>query len=93
VTVGSPGRYEVTGTLFATGADGIARPVAQAASAAWLEPGERQLALAFDRRHVPLGYGAPYELRQLQLRDQARMGMLETRDRAARVTAVAMRGD
>jgi hypothetical protein len=93
LAVGSPGRYEVTGTLFATGSDGVSRPVAQAASAAWLEPGARQLSLAFDRTHVPLGYGAPYELRQLQLKDQARMGMLETREFAARVVAVAQRGD
>jgi hypothetical protein len=89
--VGAPGRYEVAGTLFATGADGVTRPVAQAASAAWFEPGQRALTLAFDRTHVPAGYGAPYELRQLQLKDQARMGLLESRERAARVTLVAMR--
>jgi hypothetical protein len=91
VVVGSPGRYEVAGTLFATGSDGVSRPVAQAASAAWLEPGQRQLVLAFDRTHVPLGYGAPYELRQLTLKDQARMGVLETREFAARVVAVQRR--
>ena len=85
VQVRSPGRYEVAATLFATGGDGIARPVAQAASAAWLEPGARSLHLAFDRRHVPLGYGAPYEVRQLTLKDQARMGLLESRELAVRV--------
>jgi hypothetical protein len=96
VQVGSPGRYEVAGTLFATGEDGIARPVAQAAAAAWLEPGARTLRLAFDPRHVPLGYGAPYELRELTLKDQARMGLLERRELAARVRGteqVAVRSD
>jgi hypothetical protein len=91
--VAAPGRYEVSGTLFATGADGLSKPVAQAAAAAWFEPGARRLTLAFDRSHVPLGYGAPYELRALQLKDQARMGVLETRELAARVAAVDSRYD
>jgi hypothetical protein len=89
VQVRSPGRYEVAATLFATGGDGIARPVAQAASAAWFEPGARSLTLAFDRNHVPLGYGAPYEVRELTLKDQARMGLLERRELAMRVAATA----
>jgi hypothetical protein len=73
--------------LFATGSDGIRRPVAQAASAAWFEPGARTLSLAFDRKYVPLGYGAPYELRELTLKDQARMGLLESRAMAFKVAA------
>ena len=85
--VRSPGRYEVAATLFATGGDGIARPVAQAASAAWFEPGARTLPLAFDRTLVPLGYGAPYEVRELTLKDQARMGLLESRAVAFKVAA------
>jgi hypothetical protein len=87
VQVRSPGRYEVAATLFATGGDGVARPVAQAASAAWFEPGARTLLLAFDRTHVPLGYGAPFELRELTLKDQARMGLLESRAVAFKVAA------
>jgi hypothetical protein len=89
VQVGAPGRYEVAGTLFATGHDGLAHPVAQAASAAWLEPGKATLRLAFDRSHVPAGFGAPYELRGLTLKDQSRMGLLESRDLAVRVAAAA----
>jgi hypothetical protein len=84
--VGSAGRYEVAGTLYATGRDGLAVPVAQAASAAWLEPGQRRLAITFGAHLVPMGYGAPYELRGLTLKDQSRMGLLETR-----ALAVAMR--
>ncbi|KFN44630.1 DUF4785 domain-containing protein [Arenimonas oryziterrae] len=85
VQVGSPGRYELRGTLFATGPDGLARPVSEAHSAAWFERGNRSLALAFDRSHLPPGYGAPFEVRQVQLNDQSRMGQLESRDLAVRV--------
>ncbi|MFT3805486.1 DUF4785 domain-containing protein [Arenimonas sp.] len=83
--VGSTGRYQVGATLYATGSDGIARPVSQAHGAAWLDAGSRQLSLAFDRAHVPGGYGAPYEVRFLELKDQTRLGTLETRERAARI--------
>lgn len=82
--VGSPGRYELRATLFATGSDGFGRPVAEAHSAAWLEKGKAALSLAFDRAHVPLGFGAPYEVRYLELKDQSRMGQLETRELALR---------
>ncbi|MGH8030049.1 MAG: DUF4785 domain-containing protein [Arenimonas sp.] len=93
VQVRSPGRYEVAATLFATAADGIARPVAQAASAAWFEPGARSLHLDFGQDHVPLGYGAPYEVRELTLKDQARMGLLETRGVAVKVAAQRLARD
>lgn len=83
--VGSPGRYQVGAVLYATGSDGVARPIAQAQAAAWLEAGARRLALAFDREHVPGSYGAPFEVRFLELKDQTRMGLLETRERAARI--------
>lgn len=81
---GSPGRYEIRGTLYATGSDGSLAPVAQAHSAAWFEPGKGTLALAFDRGHVPSGYGAPFEVRQLELGDQSRLAPLESRGLAVR---------
>lgn len=84
VQVGASGRYELRGTLYATSSDGIARPVSQSHGAAWLEPGNRSLSLSFDRSHVPLGYRAPFELRNVELNDQTRMGKLETRELAAR---------
>jgi len=84
VQVGSPGRYELRGTLFATGPDGVARPVSEAHSAAWFERGQRALTLTFERAHLPAGYGAPFEVRQVQLNDQSRMGQLESRELAAR---------
>jgi hypothetical protein len=82
VQVGTPGRYELRATLFATGPDGIARPVSEAHSAAWFEKGSSTLSLGFDRAHVPTGFGAPYEVRYLELKDQSRMSQLETRELA-----------
>lgn len=84
VQVAAQGRYEVRGTLYATGPDGVSRPVAQAHSAQWFAAGKRQLALVFGRGNVPTGFGAPFELRYLELKDQTRMGTLETRELAAR---------
>lgn len=82
VQVAAPGRYELRGLLYATGPDGQLAPVAQAHSADWLEPGRRSLSLPFGPGNLPMGYGAPFELRQLELKDQSRMGTLETRERA-----------
>ncbi len=80
----SPGRYEVRGTLYATASDGSMAPVSQAHSAAWFERGNGSLVLAFDRNHVPSGYGAPFEVRNLELHDQGRLAPLERRGRALR---------
>lgn len=84
VEVGSPGRYEARGTLYASGPDRLLHPVSQAHVAAWFEPGDGMLVLDFDRKHLPAGYGAPFEVRQLELHDQTRMAPLEIRGRGAR---------
>ncbi len=84
VEAGSPGRYEARGTLYASGPDRALRPVALAHVAAWMEPGNGMLVLDFDRKHLPAGYGAPFEVRQLELHDQTRMAPLEVRGRGAR---------
>ena len=81
----SAGRYEARGQLYATAPDGILRPVSQAHSAAWFERGGGTLTLAFERSHLPQGYGAPFEVRQLELFDQSRMAPLEKRARAGRI--------
>ena len=81
VLAGSVGRYEARGTLYATAADGQMRPVSQAHSAAWMKRGNGMLVLQFDRSHLPAGYGAPFEVRDLSLNDQARMAPLESRAR------------
>lgn len=84
VQVAAAGRYELRGVLYATSPSGRLVPVAQAHSAAWLEPGQRSLSLPFGAANLPMGYGAPFELRQLELKDQTRMGTLETRALALR---------
>lgn len=84
VEAGSVGRYEARGTLYASGPDRVLRPVAQAHAAAWFERGDGMLVLDFDRSHLPAGYGAPFEVRQLELHDQTRQVPLETRERGAR---------
>ena len=84
VEAGSPGRYEARGTLYASGPDRVLHPVAQAHVAAWFERGDGMLVLDFDRKHLPAGYGAPFEVRQLELHDQTRMAPLEIRGRGVR---------
>ncbi|MBZ0088056.1 MAG: DUF4785 family protein, partial [Thermomonas sp.] len=84
VQAASPGRYEARGTLYATAPDRSLRAVSEAHAAAWMNAGNGTLVLEFERAHLPAGYGAPYELRQLELNDQGRMAPLESRARAAR---------
>ena len=83
--VAAAGRYEARGTLYASGRDGQMKPVAQAHAAAWFEgPGRGQLVLPFDQAALPAGFGAPFELRDLQLQDQSRMAPIESRALALR---------
>ncbi|TCT24539.1 uncharacterized protein DUF4785 [Thermomonas haemolytica] len=84
VQAASPGRYEARGTLYASAPDGSLRPVSEAHAAAWMDAGNGTLVLQFQREHLPPGYGAPFELRDLELNDQSRLGKLEARERAAR---------
>lgn len=84
VQAASEGRYEARGTLFATAPDGVMRPVSEAHSAAWMKRGNGMLVLQFERSHLPAGYGAPFEVRQLELNDQSRMAPLESRESAGR---------
>ncbi len=84
VEAASQGRYEARGTLFATAPDGVLRPVSEAHAAAWMKRGNGMLVLQFERSHLPAGYGAPFEVRQLELNDQSRMAPLESRESAGR---------
>lgn len=83
--IGAAGRYEVRATLFATGMDGKLRAVAEGHSAAWFDkPGRGELGLSFADVALPAGYGAPYELREVELHDQSRMAPIERRALALR---------
>jgi hypothetical protein len=93
IQVGSPGRYELNGTLFATSKGGVSRPVAQAAMANWFKQGNGILSLNFDRKNMPAGYGAPFELKFVELKDQTRLTQLETREFAGRVGRATVDGD
>lgn len=84
VDVGSPGRYEVRAVLYGTDARGELAPVAVGHAADWLGRGAGALTLVFPPE-ATRDASAPYELRQLGLNDQGRMGRLEYRERAARV--------
>ena len=81
--VAQEGRFEARGILFGSMADGTMVPVAAAASADWLAPGQQSLSLAFDRQHVLASDAqAPYEVRFLELKDQSRMFGLWHQERA-----------
>ncbi len=82
VETAAAGRYEARGILFATDAKGQLQPAAIAHTAAWLEPGRGKLELAFDPATLATaGLKAPYEIRDLQLLDQGRMGLLHRQAR------------
>lgn len=78
--VRSAGRYEVRATLAGTAKDGSTVDALTSATAAWLESGSGTLTLHFDAATIKaMGLQAPFELRNLSLRDQSRMGVLELR--------------
>ncbi len=83
VEAGAAGRYDVRGVLYGTDAAGQSRPLALSQSAAWLEAGRGALALGFDAGLVEKsGLVAPFELRDLRLMDQGRMGLLHRQQHA-----------
>lgn len=85
VQAASAGRFELRGVLYGTAKDGSMKPFAVAHAARWLEAGTSDITLKFGGEVMQAGLGAPYELRDLSLNDQARMGLLETRARALRI--------
>lgn len=83
VASAATGRYEIRGVLWGTNADGAMVPIAVAHSAASFGVGRRELELVFDEKLLSAsGTSAPYELRDLQLTDQTRMGVLHRQARA-----------
>jgi hypothetical protein len=79
-------RYQLSGVLYGTLADGSLRPAAIAHSAAWLDAGRRTIDLRFDADALAQsGVAAPYELRDLRLINQADMSLIERRERAVAV--------
>ena len=85
VEAASAGRFEVRGVLYGSAKDGTMHPFAVAHAARWMDPGQGRITLKFGADVMPSGLAAPYELRDLSLNDQARLGQLETRARALRI--------
>ncbi|MEM6453748.1 MAG: DUF4785 domain-containing protein [Acidobacteriota bacterium] len=80
------GRYEVRGVLYGTDAQGAMRPAAVAHGAVWLNAGAGAVDLVFDPKSLThAGLGAPYEVRDLRLQDQTRMGLLHRQARGVRI--------
>lgn len=76
VEAAQSGRFQLSGILYGTDHSGGLRPVAMAHGAVWLEPGRHLLPLGFE--DVDLGgIGAPWEIRDLRLTDQGRMGLMQ----------------
>lgn len=86
VEVGSPGRYAITGVVYGTDSSGNLQPFAMAQSARFLEPGQATIELTVQQKLVSeSGLSAPFEVRDLLLQDQSRMGTLHRQARALKV--------
>lgn len=77
VDVQSASRYELKATLYGTDANGKQQAFMVANTASWLNPGENTLQLVFDSKLLKQSnLSPPYEVRDLRLMDQSRMGVL-----------------
>lgn len=83
VDVGAAGRYEARALLYGTVA-GMMKPLAVAHSAQWLEPGTHSLVVRYSA-DLLAGASGPFELRDLTLIDQGRMGVLQRQQRAVTI--------
>lgn len=84
VATAAASRYQVSGVLYGTGADGALHAAALAQSAAWIGAGNARIELGFDSAALA-GVHAPFELRDLRLLDQATMAVIERRERGMRI--------
>ena len=74
------GRYEVRGMLYGTNSKGLLVPAMVTHSAAYMKAGNGQIAMSFDSDILAKsGLHAPFELRNMQLRDQGKMAVLEVK--------------
>lgn len=81
------GRYEISGTLYGHNSNGQLLPIAMTQAANWLDNGMQSLPLRFASDVVSgSGLTGPFEIRNLQLKDQSRMGLLHKQARAWQIT-------
>ncbi|SHG70796.1 DUF4785 domain-containing protein [Massilia sp. CF038] len=83
VDVGAPGRYEVRAQLYGM-RGGVMQPVAMAHAAQWMNAGTGSITLEYDAA-VMAGARGPFELRDLTLLDQGRMGLLQRQQRGVTI--------
>ncbi|MES2018310.1 MAG: DUF4785 domain-containing protein [Pseudomonadota bacterium] len=83
VEVGAAGRYETRAVLYGT-INGAFQPLAMAHAAQWLEPGSQSLVLRYDAGLLA-GASGPFELRDLNLLDQGRVGVLQRQQRGVAI--------
>ena len=83
VEVGAAGRYEARALLYGS-VGGVLKPLAVAHAAQWLEPGSQSLVLRYDAGLLA-GASGPFELRDLTLLDQGRMGVLQRQQRGVSI--------
>lgn len=80
--VAAAGRYQISGQVWGTDADGQLQPLAMAQTAAVLEPGQSQLGLEVPAELLlSSGLSAPFAVREVELVDQGRMAVIESRSR------------
>lgn len=76
VEVSTAGRYEARGVLWATAPDRTRKPLAAVHAARWLDLGHAVLTIEIPADQLTGPLAAPWELRDLRLIDQGRMGLL-----------------
>jgi len=88
VDAAAAGRYELRGTVYGTNAKGELVPFAMAHAAQLLQPGHGEISLKLASSLIAEAkVGAPFEVRDLELRDQGRMSLQESRGVALRLAA------
>jgi len=80
VEAAAAGRYEVRGVLYGT-VNGVLSPLGVGDSAQWMEAGQGKITLAFAPELIANASG-PFEVRDLFLMDQGRLGVLHRQQRA-----------
>ncbi|WP_293746606.1 DUF4785 domain-containing protein [uncultured Paraglaciecola sp.] len=77
--VASEGRYEISGLVFGTDRRGKQVPMMLSQSAYYLKPGQHDIELHFDSKIMQnSGLTAPYALKNVRLKDQSRMTIIQT---------------
>lgn len=82
LNVGSAGRYAVTGVLYGTSESGEMVPFMVSQAAVTVEAGKQEIELVFENAlENSQGLRAPFEIRDLRLLDQTRLGLLHRQAR------------